>query len=253
MSWALITGATSGIGNQFAHYYAEKGYNLILTGTKDKIKNVADQLNNLYSVNVQCFIGDLSNEQEQTRLVEFIKDKEIEILVNNAGFGYNSFFDEGNITRYIAMIQLHNILAVRLISIILPKMRIKNKGTIINISSESAYAVIPKNAVYAATKAFLKQFSKGLYIDLYNSEIKVVAVCPGHTKTNFHSNMGIDKQRKSDKSIKWDTPELVVKETIKALNKNKCICITGKQAKKHIFLNFIMPFKKYCKAVLKKY
>lgn len=248
--WGVITGATSGIGKSFAYYYAEQGYNLILTGTREiLLKQVIDDIKSKYLIDVICFIGNLGISENHDKLLNIIEDKPITLLINNAGYGYSYTFDEGDLNEFLNMIQLHTSLVVKLTHAVLPYMKDHNEGVIINVSSNSAYAIVKKNAVYSGTKAFIKQFTHGVYMDMKEYNIKVLALCPGFTKTDAHKRMGIDVKRQNNKFLRWASPEFVVSEAVKAMNRDKAICITGLSTKFQVFLSICLPKKLYYKLI----
>lgn len=194
---ALITGATSGLGLAYAKEYAKKGYNLIITGRReDKIKANAKSIENMYNVTVKVIIVDLAHEQGLNDLLDEIRNDEIEVLVNNAGFGLKPIFSEvpkEDMDR-IMFLQMNTV--VILTQNILKKMLIRNKGTIINISSDGAFAVMPRNVIYSSTKLFILNFTEGLYMELINSDINVQVVCPGFIDSDFHASAGMNVVKK---------------------------------------------------------
>ena len=175
---ALITGATSGLGLAYAKEYAKKGYNLIITGRREnKIKANARNIESMYNVTVKVVIVDLANEKGLHILLDESKEDEIEVLVNNAGFGLKPVFSEvpkEDMDR-IMFLQMNTV--VILTQNILKQMISRNRGTIINISSDGAFAVIPRNVLYSSTKLFILNFTEGLYMELIDSNIKVQVVC----------------------------------------------------------------------------
>lgn len=240
--YALITGATSGIDAAFAKKYAGFGYNLIITGRRvEKINQLAEEIRNRYCVEVEVIIAELSDENNVKALAEKIKDKEIHVLVNNAGFGYNALFQNGDIEICKNMVNVHVLTPMYLMHELLPGMIMRGCGTIINVSSEGAYIVAPKNAVYTGTKSFLKSFTEALYFDLIGTGVKVQALCPGLTKTDFHEKMGMSKKKQVNKGvIKWMSPDELVDISVNALSKDKVVCIPGMHEKLLIkFLNMM--------------
>ena len=225
----LITGATSGIGEAFARRFAKEGYNLIVTGRrKEKINNLADELREKFNISVDVFIAELSNMDNVEFLIEKIRNRNINILVNNAGFATKDTFVNTNLNVQEQMVNLHITCAMKLIYSILPNMIKKNNGVIINLSSQSAFFSMPKNATYTGTKKFLIGFSECLYLETKEFGVKVQALCPGFVKSDFHEKMGSSKASHQNKGIiRWITPEKAVDISLKALKTNKLICKPG--------------------------
>lgn len=240
---ALITGATSGIGAAFAKKYASMGYDLIITGRRvDKINQLAEKIKEKNGVKVEVIITELSNKNDISALVEKIKDKDINALVNNAGFGYNSLFCEGDLKVFEDMIGVNVLLQINLIRAVLPGMIKRSNGSIINVSSEGAFLMFPKNAVYSGVKSFTKSFTESLYLELIGTGVKIQSLCPGLTKTDFHEKMGMNKARQVNRGIiKWMSPDEVVDCSIKDLSKDKVICIPGIHEKVLIKMLNILP------------
>lgn len=250
---AVITGATSGIGAAYASEFAKQGYDLIITGRrKEKIEAVATQIRQKYNVNVDVILTELSETEGIKKLVDFMKEKKIEVLVNNAGFGANSLYQVSDLSIMEQLAKVNVIAPMELIHAVLPGMVKQSSGTIINISSESVYMIIPQNAVYTGAKTFLKSFSEGLYLDLMGTGVKVMAVCPGLTHTDFHEKMGMDKSRQINKGqIEWMSPEEVVDISLRDMKKGKVVCIPGNHTKMLTYLLNMMPRKSYYKFMYK--
>lgn len=244
---AVITGATSGIGAAYAARFAEEGYDVIITGRrKEKIEAFADRIRKEQGVNVEVVLAELSSKEMVQELVERINIRKIEILVNNAGFGASRLYQDYNLEVMEQMAKVSVLTPMKLIRAVLPGMIERGSGTVINISSGNAFLVTPKSSVYSGTKAFLKNFTEGLHLDLMSTGIKVQVVCPGFTKTDFHSKMGMDKSKQKDKGlIKWMSPEKVVDISLRDLKKNKVVCIPGLYTKILIKLHNLLPRKIY--------
>ncbi len=230
---AVITGATSGMGAAFAKRLAGDGYDLIITGRrKEIIDKVVEDIIKEYKVNVNVIIAELSNDADIQKVIDAIKAADnIEVLINNAGYsGYFKYFVDVEPEHYVNMIKVHQIVPIRLINILAPDMIKQGKGTIINVSSIGAFMSTPQGHVYQSTKAFVKHFSEGLYQELRDKGIKVQALCPGFTDTNFAKDYVSEKEYKSMvNSVKMimGTPEKVVDCSLKHLRKNKVVCIPG--------------------------
>jgi short-subunit dehydrogenase len=203
---ALITGGTSGIGLAYARYFAARGYELILTGSRAELAGIARGLSAEFRVPVVPFILKIENEGDIDALLEFLGDSDIDVLVNNAGYGIRGAFFDGNVDDYLSMVNLHALLPMRLIARFLPAMLRKNEGIIVNLSSDSAYRSFPGNAVYAGTKAFVKQFGEVLFFDARRQgrAVKIISVCPGLTRTGFHGKLGMSAARQKNRGLlRW--------------------------------------------------
>lgn len=242
---ACITGATSGIGAAFARRFAKQGYDLIITGRrKEKIESLSNTLSKENKVNVEVIIAELSDDKELDSLAEKIKKiKNLEILVNNAGFAKENFFHEEDFSTHEVMLKVHNLALIKLCHAVLPNMVSKRKGIIINVSSLLAFTPSPTNAMYSASKAFVKLLTESLYLELQGTGVQVQALCPGMTKTDFHERMGFDKNTfyKDKGMMKAMTPEEVVGISLQYLGKDKVLCVPGGNNKLSSFLLKVLP------------
>lgn len=248
---AVVTGATSGIGEAYAQKLAEQGYDLIITGRrKEKIEALAETIRQKFQVRADIVLAELSEEEGIQKVIEKTKERQVEVLVNNAGFGANSLFYNCDIQVAKQLANVNIIAPMELIRAVLPDMVKRNSGIIINISSESAYMIVPKNSVYSGAKAFLKTFTEGLHADLTGTDVKVLAVCPGLTHTDFHEKMGMEKARQINRGIiRWMSPEEIVACSFKDLQKGKVICIPGIHTKLMTCILSLIPRKLYDKAM----
>jgi short-subunit dehydrogenase len=244
---AVVTGATSGIGAAYAKRFASQGYDLVITGRrKEKIEAFAGDIRREHHVSVDVVLAELSEKEGIHKVIEQMQGKQIEILVNNAGFGISSLFQGCDLDNAEQLASVNVIAPMELIHAVLPEMVAKKSGTIINISSTSVYMIIARNAVYSGAKAFLKSFTEGLHLDLMGTGVKVQAVCPGLTRSDFHEKMGVKRSGNQKKSFaRWMTPEEVVDCSLRDLKKNKVICIPGRQTKVITGVLGMLPKKNY--------
>jgi uncharacterized protein len=229
---ALITGAPSGIGAAFAKKFASQGYDLIITGRRvEEINALAQSLRDQYKINVEVVIAELSDPTQQESLATKIKQlNSLAVLVNNAGYGQKNTFHEAAMEAAENMINVHNLATVKLTHAALPKMLANKQGAIINVSSILAMIPYRQNAMYCATKAFMNLFSESLRHELKGKGVRVQALCPGLTRSDFHKKIGIDIDTAyKDRGRFWQpmTAEAVVEKSLKALVKNKAVCIPG--------------------------
>ena len=186
-SWTLITGASEGLGVEFARLAAKEGHNLILTArSKDKLAAVAADLRS-DSVEVVVIPADLSDMDEVDRLWSEASDnREIDVLVNNAGLGYNGPFSAGQgWARELNSINVNMLALTRLMKLALPHMQGLPKGRILNVASVAGFTPGPHMAVYHATKAYVLSLSEAVAEELRGTNVTVTALCPGATATNF--------------------------------------------------------------------
>lgn len=223
MEYALITGATSGIGKEFAKCLARKGYSLILIGRRQKeLLEVKKQIIANNSVEVSLVIGDLKDPKIIEEILFQSHGKKIKYLINNAGFGSNFGFFEGELQESLDMVEVHINVLIKLCKEISVHM---NDGYIINVSSLAAYLPTAYNQIYSASKSFIITFSESLNLRLKENRVKVKVLCPGFTHTDFHRNMSIVRNRNS--SWKWMNAEKVVEICMKNLHKNRVIIVPG--------------------------
>ncbi len=226
---ALITGASSGIGEAFARELASRGYDLVLVARrKEKLEDIARKLLKKHSVHIEVIAADFAKEENIEKVEKCLTEHNITMLVNNAGFGVHGKFTEINLSRHLDMIHVHVIAVTRLCRLVLPGMIAENKGTIINVSSIAAFNPVSKNLIYSATKNYINFFSRALQKNLSDTDIKVQALCPGFTYTGFHDT---EEYKQWNRSVipefMWMTADKVVSLSLKALKKNKLVVVTG--------------------------
>jgi len=226
MNTTLITGASSGIGAAFARKLAARGRNVLLVArSEDKLIALCNELGRLTSIRAQYLALDLQQPDAGSQLLEETNKRglEIEMLINNAGFGSMGDFVKLDLARELEMIQLNIRSLVELTHLFLGPMRERKRGTIINVASTAGFQAVPYMATYAATKAFVLSFSEALSEENRLHGIHVMALCPGVTETNFFQASGID--RPPMRTI--ETPEEVVETALRALGRRKSTVISG--------------------------
>jgi short-subunit dehydrogenase len=226
MNTTLITGASSGIGAAFARKLAARGRNVLLVArSEDKLIALCNELGRLTSIRAQYVALDLQDPDAPVQLLEETKRRELEIdmLINNAGFGSMGDFVKLDLQHELDMIQLNVRALVELTHRFLVPMRARKGGTIINVASTAAFQPVPYMSTYAATKAFVLSFSEALWDENRMHGIHVMALCPGVTETNFFEAAGID--RPPMRTIQ--TAEEVVETALRALPRKKSVVISG--------------------------
>src|SRR5208337_2205633 len=226
---ALITGATSGIGKAFAERFAAMGYDLILTGRrKQVISEAARELERAHGITAAIIIAELNNEKGIRSVLAAIKKSGgIDALVNNAGYGIDGLFADLPIQKHIDMATVHVNASLRFMHAALSRMIARKNGVIINVASMAAFLPAPINGIYGGSKAFLTIMTESLHIELRRCGIRVQALCPGFTHTDFHRKMGIEAELSNNRNLFWMNPEQVVDISLKCLKRGKVVCIPG--------------------------
>lgn len=232
---ALITGASAGLGEEYARQLAGAGTNLILVARrKDRLENLASELTRKYGVAVEVIPADLSRDQDLNRLAEKVRQTEdLDLLINNAGFGGKSKFYKDETGEAEKMIRVHVTAPSLLTRAALPAMIKRGRGAIINVSSVAAFSPF-SGAMYSSTKSFLAMFSVNLQNELHGKGIKIQALCPGLTHTEFHQVAGINKE--AIPGLLWMKADRVVRISLRSLGGNKVIVIPGCRNKIIAFL-----------------
>jgi len=217
--YALVTGASSGIGECFARALGARKWNLVLVArTEEKLSALTKELSSAYGIQVASLAFDLSAPGAASRLAAALKERQLEIglLVNNAGFGARGLFHKLSPDRQSEMLRLNVHAMMELTHCLLSPMLDQRKGAVINVSSTASFQPVPYTAVYAASKAFVTSFSMSLAEELRPYGISVVTLCPGGTRTNFFqaSDYGT---RKLPGGLQ--EPRQVVAEALKALDR----------------------------------
>ncbi|MBE6894280.1 MAG: SDR family oxidoreductase [Ruminococcaceae bacterium] len=193
---ALITGASSGFGAQFAKLFAKDGYNLVLVArSTDKLNAIKHSLEGEYGVDVTVITKDLSAQGAAEEIYAFTQQKNIniDVLVNNAGFGILGDFAPSSLAKQQQMLNLNIITLTKLCHLYLPYMLAQKKGHILNVASIAGFAPGPGMATYYASKAYVLNFSDALATELKGSGVTVTALCPGPVNTGFADAAGFKK------------------------------------------------------------
>jgi short-subunit dehydrogenase len=226
MKTTLITGASSGIGEAFARRLASEGENVLLVArTENKLATLCNELGRANNVNAQYVALDLTEKDAPSKLFEETKARtlDVEMLINNAGFGSMGDFLQQNIERELEMIDLNIKVLVALSYHFLKPMRERGRGSVINVASTAGFQPVPYMTTYAATKAFVLSFSDALWEENRAHGIKVMALCPGVTDTNFFSASEMERPPMRISQ----TPEQVVDTALKGLKRGRGHIISG--------------------------
>lgn len=227
---ALITGASSGIGEAFAKTLAAKGMDLILVArSEDKLRALARQLNEMYSRRVEVVTADLglAGSAAKVHAAATALDMRVDLLINNAGFGTVGAFLKQDAERERQEVMLNAAAVVDLCHAFVPAMVERGRGGVINIASMAAFQPLPYMTVYAATKAFVLSFSQGLRGEVRGKGVKVLAVCPGPVDTPFFEATGNAKLRGTLPRASMVTVDDVVRAALRAFKAGRSVVVPG--------------------------
>jgi short-subunit dehydrogenase len=234
---ALVTGATAGIGLEFAHQLARRGHDLVLVARdEERLDTVATELRTAYGVDVEVLPADLTDRAALAKVESRVasRDEPIELLVNNAGFGLKGRFLDNAVEQEQAMLDVLVTAVMRLTHAALGPMAERGHGGVINVSSVAAF--LPRGT-YAAAKAWVNSFSEWAANEYRPSGVTVMALCPGFTKTEFHQRMGVRRGT----SLLWMEPGPLVKRALSDFDKGRTFSIPGAQYRVIVALTKVIP------------
>ena len=226
---ALVTGATAGIGHEFAVQLAARGDDLVLVARDEaRLAKVADELRSAYGVAVEVLPADLGDPVQLARVEHRVADRErpVDVLVNNAGFGLKRRFLDNDIAAEQGMLDVLVTAVLRLTHAALGPMTERGSGQVVNVSSVAAF--LPRGT-YSAAKAWVNSFSAWAHQEYADRGVSVMALCPGFTRTEFHQRM--DVSRGSAPGFLWLDVERLVREGLEDLDKGKALSIPSKRYK----------------------
>lgn len=228
-SVAMITGGSSGIGATFARHLATRGCDLMLVARRtDRLAQIAGELIAAHGITVETIGADLATDEGVEAVAERIAAQpRLDYLVNNAGFGLKGLFFEADLKGQDEMHRVHVMATMRLTHAALREMVRRRKGAVINVSSVAAFVKSAGGTSYSATKAWMNHFTEGLRLELRSVEspVRVQALCPGYTYTEFHDTMGWD--RGNAPKNWWMTSDFVVSESLKGLDRDELFVVPG--------------------------
>jgi short-subunit dehydrogenase len=222
---ALVTGASSGIGEAIARELASRGHGLTLVARREeRLLALAEALSRRHGVRAEAIAADLGGAPARDEVASRIRELglEVEIVVNNAGFG-----GSGDRERELAMIQLNCVALLDFQARYLPAMVERGRGTVINIASTAAFQPLPGTATYAATKAFVLSLSEAVHEELRGTGVTLTAVCPGPVKTEFMEAAGLDQAEGNVPGVFWTSAEAVGRAAVDAAEKGKRAVVPG--------------------------
>lgn len=229
----LVTGASSGLGYEFAKKFAKEGYNLIVVARNhNKLMQLKDILERKYQIQVVIITKDLAEKNAALDIYHEVSKKKIhvDILVNNAGFGDFIKYADSDWEKQYEMVQVNIVATIQLTRYFVKPMIRKGRGRILNVSSTAAFQPGPYYATYYASKAFLLSFTEAIAIELKGTGVKVMALCPGPMKTGFKDRADAENS-KLFKILKLATPKEVAVYGYHSLMRNKVVSIHGLQNK----------------------
>lgn len=226
-AWAVVTGASSGIGRALAQCFARDRHPVALVArSQDKLHSLASELGAIGAPRTRVLVHDLTEREAPARVVRAMADVEIEALVNNAGFGSNGLFWELPLERELEMVDLNIRALVELSHRFLPRLRARGRGYILNIGSVAGFQAGPLMSTYYASKAFVQSFSEGLALELQGSSVSVTVHCPGATASDFAQTAGNDVSRLFE-SGRVASSEAVAADAYRAMRARKVSAIHG--------------------------
>jgi short-subunit dehydrogenase len=242
-SWALVTGATSGIGESFTRLLAENNYNIVLVARDlPRLQERATGLEAKFNIKTHLIQADLATDSGCNAVEQYIANNHIDVLINNAGFGINKAFTVSQLDSEQQLLDVLVRTPMRLMHVALPLMKQRNKGVIINVSSVASFIA---GGTYSASKSYLTVLSESLHTELAGTNVKISALCPGFTRTEFHQRGRMSM--KGLPSFLWlDSDELVAKAWSDAL-KGEAISIPGWQ-----YRLLVIVIKKLPRSIVRK-
>ena len=238
--WAVITGASSGIGRALAFEFAAGGFNVVLIGRNEKaLDEVAATCRTRHGAEMEVIAADLSCAESVENVVGAItsKPRPYEVLVNNAGFGIHGEFSSTDIDENIRLLNVQLMAALRLMKALLPGMVAQHSGRILNVASVYSFSPVPFQSVYGACKAFLLSFSSAIRNELEGTGVTVTVFCPGTTQTEFRSRAGIGEKRQ-DSGM---TAEAVARIAYAATLRGKHVVVPGIINRLYVFVAHLLP------------
>ncbi len=246
MSFALITGASKGIGKAIAGQLAARKKSLLLIARDESaLKNLATELQKQFSITAHYLAIDLSAPNAVSEIFRWCKENNytIDILVNNAGYGLSGPFDKYSFAEHQNMMQLNMNVVVEMVHSFLPQLKSQSKSYILNVASSAAYQAVPFMSLYGASKAFVLNFSRGLHHELKSSNVSVTCVSPGATDTAFvdRANIGT-KGLNLAKKVNMQADD-VAKIAVDAMYSGKAEVVTGFLNKLGVAMVWLLPKK----------
>ncbi|GAA2335510.1 SDR family oxidoreductase [Saccharopolyspora halophila] len=241
MPTALVTGATAGIGRAFARRLAAEGHDMILVARdSERLAELADRLQTRHNVRAETLAADLAVPEQRSQVEQRLADagNPVDVLVNNAGFGTSDAFWELPLEDLQKQLNVNAAAVLGLTRAAVGVMRERGRGDVINVSSVAGFFSV-SGSTYSATKAYVTTLSEGLNTTLHGTGVRVMALCPGFTQTEFHQRAGLEMGRLP--RAFWLQADQVVHESLADLRAGKAVSIPGLQYKALVALGKLIP------------
>lgn len=243
MKQAIVTGASKGLGKAFAHQLAAQGYNLLLIARSEKLLlDEGKAITQQFGVRVDILAIDLSESNSTSAVVNWCTQHQFKpsILINNAGYACWGLFEKIEMHQHNQMMHVNMSTLVNLTHGILPLLRQAEKSYILNVASTAAFQAVPTMSLYAASKAFVRTFSRGLRYELRDSNVSVTCLSPGPIATNFIQQAGMEAMQETAKNFEMSADE-VAKKGLRAMFKGRSECTPGIINYLTVKASFILP------------
>jgi uncharacterized protein len=239
---AVVTGASAGIGKEFCYQLAARGYDLIVAARNAaRLEHLREEIERRHGVAVEVFPADLTIDTDVSLLAERLtRSPDLSLLVNNAGFGAQGMLADASPALQEAMLRLHVIAPMRLTQAALPVLLKRGRGSVINVSSAASFIYAAGSVNYCASKAYLTTFSEGLAAELSGTGVRVQALCPGFTRSEFHQRMAVDVGDLP--GWMWLTASSVVRDSLRSLERRgRVVYVPGIRYKLMVLLLRFIP------------
>lgn len=223
--WAVVTGATAGIGESFTRILAHEGFNIVLVARDlGRMKERAAYLESQFKVQTEIIQADLATDQGCAKVEKYLRENQIEVLINNAGFGINKAFSVSDLNAEQQLLDVLVRTPMRLMHTVIPQMKERNSGSIINVSSVAGWIA---GGTYSASKSYLTVLSESLHTEMNGTGVKISALCPGFTRTEFHERGRMRMNGLPE--FMWLSADRVVLQAWKENQNGKVLSVPGWQ------------------------
>jgi short-subunit dehydrogenase len=225
-----VTGASSGIGVELARALARRGHNVILVARRlARLEQLAADLTATYGVRAEPLAADIADPDARADLLARLDalGLDVEVLVNNAGYGTGGAFHTLDLERELGMIRLNNEALVALCGAFVPRMVARGRGAVLNVASTISFQPVMHEATYSATKAFTLTFTEALHGELHGTGVSVTALCPGPVRTEFMNDPGVSSEASKLPKAMWVEPHAVAERGVRALERGRRLAVPG--------------------------
>jgi len=240
---ALITGASMGLGAEFARVFAADGYDLVLTArSADRLATLQKEVENLHGIRAHVIVADLADPRAPIAIHDAARraNLEVDVLVNNAGFGMYGLFHQSDLQTELDMIQVNITALVHLSKLFARDMVARGRGRILNVASTAGFQPGPLQSVYYASKAFVLSFTEAIGNELRGTGVTATALCPGPTPTEFQKRANVGRVRGLRLMMRV-SPEVVVRAGYEGMKRGKPVVVPGALNNIHVFLLRLTP------------